>query len=134
MWERSLYAITDCTRPCYHDQSRQRFLFLFCEFHDGFPLFFRRDDRKSFIKAKYEEKRFVKHFCSNTQEVFSDLEQAIDAHNLFDLLQAASEAAAHGVDITDPLPTSVSIKNGCQTQPDTERAVPCCTTSMSSLP
>ena len=64
------------------------------------------DERKSYIKAKYEEKRFVQSLCANSAEVFADLEQAIDGHNIYDLLQAIGESAAHGVDVSDPLPTS----------------------------
>ena len=67
-----------------------------------------RDERKSFIRAKYEERRFVEPLCADATEVFADLEAAVDAHNIFDLLQATAEAAFHGVDITDPLPSSVS--------------------------
>ena len=67
-----------------------------------------RDERKSYIKAKYEEKKFVKPYCSNAQEIFSELEQSIATHNLYDLLQTYAEAGFHGVDLTDPLPASVS--------------------------
>ena len=66
-----------------------------------------RDERKTYIKAKYEEKRFVQHYCSNAQDIYTELEAAIDAHSLFDLLQVFGEALANGVDLTDPLPTSV---------------------------
>lgn len=71
--------------------------FLFC-----------RDERKAYIRAKYEEKRFVQSFCSNAQEVYSELEQSIASHNLNDLLQVFAEASHHGVDLNDPLPGSVS--------------------------
>ena len=72
-------------------------------------LYFCRDERKAFIKAKYEEKLFVQPLCNNPQEVLSDIEQSIYNHSLYDLLQASAEAQAFGVDITDPLPTSVSV-------------------------
>ncbi len=68
------------------------------------------EERKAFIRAKYEERRFVAPLCVSPREVLADLEQAIDSHNIFDLLQAASEAPAHGVDIADPLPSSVSAR------------------------
>lgn len=71
-------------------------------------LFGSREERKSYIKAKYEEKKFVQTYCSNAQEVFSELEQSIASHNLYDLLQVFAEAGIHGVDLTDPLPSSVS--------------------------
>jgi hypothetical protein len=68
-----------------------------------------RDERKAYIKAKYEEKKFVQPYCSNAQEIYSELEQSIASHNLYDLLQVFAEASIHGVDLTDPLPSSVSV-------------------------
>jgi hypothetical protein len=70
---------------------------------------FCRDERKAYIKAKYEEKKFVQPYCSNAQEIYCELEQSIASHNLYDLLQTYAEAGIHGVDLTDPLPASVSI-------------------------
>ena len=67
-----------------------------------------RDERKSYIKAKYEEKLFVQGYCANPQELYADLEAAIDAHSLFDLVQVFGEMNSHGIELTDPLPTSVS--------------------------
>lgn len=67
------------------------------------------EERKAYIKAKYEEKKFTRPYCNGPQEVYCDLEQAIDSHSMFDLLQAFGEASHHGVDITDPLPSSVSL-------------------------
>ena len=64
------------------------------------------DQRKSYIKAKYEERRFVRPYCHNPQEVFCDIEAAIDSHNIYDLLQGFGDAFKQNVDITDPLPTS----------------------------
>ena len=66
------------------------------------------EERKAYIKAKYEEKKFVGTYCENAQEVYCDLEQAIDSHNISDLLQAFGEASYKAADITDPLPSSVS--------------------------
>ena len=70
---------------------------------------FCRDERKAYIKAKYEEKKFVQPYCSNAQEIYCELEQSIASHNLYDLLQTYAEAGIHGVDLTDPLPASVRI-------------------------
>ena len=68
-----------------------------------------RAERKAYIKAKYEERQFLRPLCNNQHELFSDLEAAIDTHNIYDLLQSVEEAPLHGVDVTDPLPTSVSL-------------------------
>ena len=66
-----------------------------------------RDERKSYIKAKYEEKLFVQGYQdTGPQELYADLEAAIDAHSLFDLLQVFGEMNSHGIELTDPLPTS----------------------------
>jgi len=63
-------------------------------------------ERKDYIKAKYEDKKFVETFCSNSQEVLLELEAAIEEHNLYDVLRCFCEATHHGVDLTDPLPSS----------------------------
>lgn len=64
------------------------------------------DERKAYIKAKYEDKKFVDAFCSNSQEILLELEAAVEAHSIYDVLQCFCEASAHGVDLTDPLPSS----------------------------
>ena len=69
---------------------------------------FCRAERKDYIKAKYEDKKFVETFCSNSQEVLLELEAAIEEHNLYDVLRCFCEATHHSVDLTDPLPSSVS--------------------------
>ena len=66
-----------------------------------------RDERKSYIKAKYEEKLYVRGYAADQHEIFADLEAAIGAHSLFDLLQVFGEMSSHGIELTDPLPTSV---------------------------
>ena len=73
-----------------------------------FLLTFYRAERKAYIKAKYEDKKFVELFCANSQEVLLELEAAIEEHSLYDVLRCLCEAAHHGVDLTDPLPSSVS--------------------------
>eukprot|EP00096_Caligus_rogercresseyi_P000256 TRINITY_DN10653_c0_g1_i1.p1 TRINITY_DN10653_c0_g1~~TRINITY_DN10653_c0_g1_i1.p1 ORF type:complete len:1071 (-),score=319.10 TRINITY_DN10653_c0_g1_i1:387-3599(-) len=64
------------------------------------------DERKAYIKSKYVDKKYVQPFCSNAQELFNELEAAIDSKSMCDLLQVIGEAHTHGVDITDPLPSS----------------------------
>merc|ERR1719411_914892 len=64
------------------------------------------DERKSYIKAKYEEKLYVRGYAADQHEIFADLEAAIGAHSLFDLLQVFGEMSSHGIELTDPLPTS----------------------------
>ena len=71
-------------------------------------LFYHRVERKAYIKAKYEDKKFVETFCANSQEVLLEIEAAIEEHSLYDVLRCFCEAAHHGVDLTDPLPSSVS--------------------------
>ena len=66
-----------------------------------------RDERKSYIKQKYEEKLYVRGYAADQHEIFADLEAAIGAHSLFDLLQVFGEMSSHGIELTDPLPTSV---------------------------
>ena len=64
------------------------------------------EERKAYIQAKYIDRRYVAQCYANRTEVYMALEQAVEGHSLADLLQAFGEAAAHGVDLTDPLPTS----------------------------
>jgi len=63
-------------------------------------------ERKAYIKAKYEDKKFVEPLCSSSQEVLLELEAAIEEHSLYDVLRCLCEATHHGVDLTDPLPSS----------------------------
>jgi len=63
-------------------------------------------ERKAYIKAKYEDKKFVELFCANSQEVLLELEAAIEEHSLYDVLRCFCEATNHGMDLTDPLPSS----------------------------
>ena len=71
-----------------------------------------RAERKAYIKAKYEDKKFVEPLCSSSQEVLLELEAAIEEHSLYDVLRCLCEATHHGVDLTDPLPSSVSSSRG----------------------
>jgi len=74
-------------------------------------MYFFRSERKTYIKAKYEEKQFAQSFCSNAQEIFSELERSIANHNLHELLQVFAEASKQSVDLNDPLPGNVRKKN-----------------------
>ena len=74
-----------------------------------------RAERKAYIKAKYEDKKFVEPLCSTSQEVLLELEAAIEEHSLYDVLRCLCEATHHGVDLTDPLPSSVSIFDRAKT-------------------
>jgi hypothetical protein len=55
------------------------------------------------------DKAFIEPYCSSSRELYSELEQAIDSHNLLDLLQCFAEGTHLGVELTDSLPNSVSI-------------------------
>ena len=66
------------------------------------------EERKEFIRAKYIDRAFVQSYCSNAQELYIELENAVDTHSLEDLLQFSSECHLLGCDLTDPLPNSVS--------------------------
>ncbi len=85
-------------------------MFLLYSFEKSYVqfCFIFREERKSFIRAKYMEKAFIEPYCSSTRELYSELEQAIDSHNLLDLLQCFAEGTQLGVDLTDSLPNSVS--------------------------
>jgi hypothetical protein len=63
-----------------------------------------RDERYEFIRAKYVEKKFSSHSCADERDLLSDLEHAVNNKNLYHLL----EVFAEGVDLSAPLPSSVS--------------------------
>lgn len=67
-------------------------------------MFVFRDERYSFIRAKYLEKRFVLQTCADEHELLSDLEHAVNNNNLYHLLQVFAE----GADLAATLPSSVS--------------------------
>jgi len=68
-----------------------------------------RDERKAYIKAKYEEKHFVRSFCPTYEEFLPKIDSSIRNHNLHDLLQVFGEAHLHKVDLNDSLPGNVRI-------------------------
>lgn len=68
-----------------------------------------REERKEIIREKYMEKAFVQQYCSNAKEFYAEMENAIDSHSIEDLLQCQAECHHLGIDITDPLPSSVSV-------------------------
>ena len=61
------------------------------------------------IRAKYIDRAFIQPYCSSARELYAELENAIDSHSIEDLLQCMGECQQFGCDLTDPLPTSVSI-------------------------
>lgn len=62
------------------------------------------------IRKKYMDKAFIQPYCSNSAELYSELESAIANHSIEDLLQCMGECSHRDVDITDPLPSSVSVQ------------------------
>jgi hypothetical protein len=61
------------------------------------------------------EKKFASHTCADERDLLSDLEHAVNNKNLYHLL----EVFAEGVDLSAPLPTSVSsilfkVFHGCK--------------------
>jgi len=63
-----------------------------------------RDEKKFFIRAKYEKKRFAIVTCTNIDDRRQDLKQAIFTHDLSALLQVFAE----GIDFLEPLPDMVN--------------------------
>ena len=63
-----------------------------------------RDERYEFIRAKYVEKKFASRTCADERDLLSDLEHSVNNKNLYHLL----EVFAEGVDLSSPLPSSVS--------------------------
>ncbi|XP_022247586.1 arfGAP with SH3 domain, ANK repeat and PH domain-containing protein-like isoform X2 [Limulus polyphemus] len=60
------------------------------------------EERCSFIKAKYVERKFALHTCRDENDLKNDLEHAVSSKNLVQLL----EAFAEGADLTWTLPSS----------------------------
>ncbi|KAG8226409.1 hypothetical protein J437_LFUL012505 [Ladona fulva] len=61
------------------------------------------EERYEFIRAKYVDKRYVLRTCSNERDLLCDLEHAVNARQLSQLLQAFAE----GADLCAPLPSSL---------------------------
>ncbi|XP_065337278.1 arfGAP with SH3 domain, ANK repeat and PH domain-containing protein isoform X6 [Cloeon dipterum] len=62
------------------------------------------EERNEFIRAKYVERKFALHTCSDASEILSELENALDNRQLHHLLQVFAE----GADFTAPLASSES--------------------------
>ncbi|EZA47681.1 arfGAP with SH3 domain, ANK repeat and PH domain-containing protein isoform X2 [Ooceraea biroi] len=60
------------------------------------------EERYEFIRAKYVDKRYVLNTCADERDLLSDLEHAVNNHDLHHLLQVYAE----NVDLAAPLPTS----------------------------
>ena len=63
-----------------------------------------REERKTFIRAKYEKRRYAITTCSCLDDWLSDLKQAVLQHDLSALLQVYAE---EGADLMAPLPDTV---------------------------
>lgn len=60
-------------------------------------------NREAFIKAKYQEKKFVNYCCKTPEEALEKLELAIEQQNLYNLLQYFCEITKHGINLTHPV-------------------------------
>lgn len=63
-----------------------------------------REERKKYIRAKYEKRRFAIVTCPDPEDRRQDLKQAVLARDISALLQVWAE----GVDFMEPLPEMVS--------------------------
>jgi hypothetical protein len=70
-------------------------------FHSFFVL---REARRDFIKAKYEQHKFVINTCTDKEDLKQDLKQAILSNDLMSLLQVQAE----GMDLSTTLPDMVN--------------------------
>ena len=64
-----------------------------------------RDEKKAFIRCKYEKRRYAIITCANLEDRRQDLKQAILSRDIYALLQVYAE----GIDFMDPLPDMVVI-------------------------
>ena len=64
-----------------------------------------RDERKAFIRGKYEKRKFVIATCSTDEDRKIDLRQSILSHDLLGVLQVYAE----GCNFMEPLPEQVII-------------------------
>jgi len=63
-----------------------------------------REDKKSFIRSKYEKRRYAIVTCADIEDRRQDLKQAILTRDISALLQVYAE----GIDFAEPLPDMVS--------------------------
>jgi hypothetical protein len=63
-----------------------------------------RDEKKAFIRCKYEKRRYAIVTCAKLEDRRQDLKQAILSCDIFALLQVYAE----GIDFMDPLPDMVN--------------------------
>ena len=66
-------------------------------------LLCRREQRKTFIRAKYEKRKYAIVTCSDIEDRRQDLKAAILTQDIFALLQVYAE----GIDFMQPLPDMV---------------------------
>ena len=62
-----------------------------------------REERKAFIRNKYEKRRYAIVTCADVEDRRQDLKQAIQSKDISALLQVYAE----GIDFTEPLPDMV---------------------------
>ena len=65
----------------------------------------RRDERRDFIRAKYEQHKYAIITCTDKEDLKQDLKQAVLAKDLLSLLQVYAE----GLDLATTLPDMVRI-------------------------
>jgi len=62
-----------------------------------------RDEKKTFIRSKYEKRRYAIVTCADVEDRRQDLKQAILSHDM----QAVLQVFAEGIDFMQPLPDMV---------------------------
>ena len=70
-----------------------------------------REEKKCFIRAKYEGRRFAITMCSSVEDRKHELKQAVLMRDLPTLLQLHAE----GIDFTDALPQMVRMSTNQNT-------------------
>ena len=75
------------------------------KFYWSYTIISFRDEKKFFIRAKYEKKRFAIVTCTHVDDRRQDLKQAIFTHDMSALLQVFAE----GIDFLEPLPDMVVV-------------------------
>ena len=70
---------------------------------DSLDCFDWRNERRDFIKAKYEQHKFAIITCADRSDLMSDFKQAMQLNDLMALLQVYAE----GIDLSTPLPDMV---------------------------
>jgi len=69
-----------------------------------YPLVVVRDEKKAFIRSKYESRRYAIVTCADVEDRRQDLKQAIQSRDIHALIQVFAE----GIDFMQPLPDTVN--------------------------